>query len=116
MNKSISIALVATLLWTSSTMAFDEAYVDTLQTTGVCENCDLTGVDLAGADLSGANLPNADLFYADLSGANLTDAYLTDADLSGADLKSANLSGADLSGATWTDGRLCAEGSISICY
>ena len=41
---------------------------------------------------------------------DLRDAYLSDAYLSRAALNSA-----DLSGATWTDGRICAQGSIGVC-
>lgn len=34
---------------------------------------------------------------------------------SSADLTNATLTDADLSGATWTDGRVCAEGSLGAC-
>ena len=40
---------------------------------------------------------------------------LSGADLAGANLTNANLSGAMLNGATWTDGKICAEGSIGEC-
>ena len=50
----------------------------------------------------------------------ITKANFLDADLSGANLRGANLQGAiliqaKLSGATWTDGRVCAEGSVGKC-
>ncbi len=93
-------------------------------------NANLTGATLdraslqssyvAGANLSSASLVQAGLNYAILKGAilksaNLTNAWLIGADLSGADLSGANLTGAWLIGATWTDGRVCAGGSIGVC-
>lgn len=68
-------------------------------------DCDLKQVDLSYAILSGANLLKADLSGAGLEGVVLIRANLTDADLTGA----------NLSGATWTDGAICAEGSIGEC-
>lgn len=65
----------------------------------------LVGVDLRGAELVGTRLGQANLRYADLSQANL----------SGADLSGADLTGVRLEGATWTDGRLCAAGSLGVC-
>lgn len=91
---------------------------------------DLSGARLAGGDLAYVNLRSARLPRADLRGARLVGAALTAADLSGADLtgadlsyaslQSARLSGAVLSGARldqaiWTDGRLCATGSVGGC-
>jgi uncharacterized protein YjbI with pentapeptide repeats len=64
-------------------------------------NCDKSDVYLNDVYLNDANLYGADLSYADLSGANL---------------EGANLYGAWLSGAVWTDGRVCAEGSLGACY
>ncbi len=84
-------------------------------------NADLSGAKLAsayleGTDLTNANLTNADLTYAVLYLADLTNATLTNADLTNAKLMDGNGEfGADLSGATWTDGRVCAEGSIGVC-
>lgn len=75
----------------------------------------LFGVDLYGANLSGANLTEIDLDYADLSGADLSGANLSSGDLFGASIAGANLAGANFSGANWTDGTLCAEGSIGSC-
>jgi hypothetical protein len=107
--------------------------------------CDKRGAALAGAHLRNARLvktrlddaqmPGASLEYAqaggaslrnvDLSGARLTAADLTGADLSAADLNAANLhyavlegallNGTRMDGATWTDGRICAPGSIGEC-
>jgi len=57
-------------------------------------------------------LSNANLVEANLTGATLTKASLRGANLKGAILSKTTLQGADLSGATWTDGRVCAEGSI----
>ncbi len=65
----------------------------------------LVGVDLQGADLSGANLQHANLKYANLMRANLLQASL----------KGADLTGVQLGHAVWTDGRVCAEGSVGVC-
>jgi len=75
----------------------------------------LTDANLSDADLREAYLPDANLTRAALYWANLRLADLTGADLTDADLTRANLTKADLSGATWTDGRVCADGSISSC-
>jgi len=82
-------------------------------------------VNLKDADLMLANLENTHLHAANLQGANLMMANLQksnllDADLSGANLQGANLNGAILikakfDGATWTDGRVCAKGSVGKC-
>jgi hypothetical protein len=91
---------------------------------------DLQGALLVAADLRYANLSATRLDAARLGGADLTGAVLISASLSGTDLRGADLSfanleganvaGADLSGARlhktiWTDGRLCAPGSVGIC-
>jgi uncharacterized protein YjbI with pentapeptide repeats len=55
---------------------------------------------------SEVNWSECDKSDANLSGANLSGALLSGAYLSG---------GADLSGAIWTDGRVCAEGSVGSC-
>jgi uncharacterized protein YjbI with pentapeptide repeats len=73
-------------------------------------NAHLVNLEFYEANLSGVNLRNAILRGADLTGANLTNA-----DLTGADLREVNLKFADLSGAQWTDGRVCAQGSIGAC-
>ncbi len=98
-------------------------------------NADLRGADLGGADLSGADLTQADLrgaylkdaklSFVNLSGADLTQAnlgrtYLFEGNLKGANLRGANLrgaylKGANLSGATWTNGKVCDEGSTGRC-
>ena len=52
----------------------------------------------------------------DLSGANLTNANLSGANLYGAVLTATNLTNVSFGLATYTDGRLCAEGSIGACY
>ncbi len=90
----------------------------------------LDGADLTGADLRYAHMPQASLRAASLEGAMLRAADLSGADLSGADLSGADLSYAVLTGArlegarldgvrldkaSWTDGRLCAEGSVGTC-
>lgn len=85
----------------------------------------LVGADLGYADLRRARLDRADLSGARLTGAMLQETVLTDtrlagADLSHADLRGARLDHADLTGAIlsrtlWTDGRVCASGSIGTC-
>lgn len=80
----------------------------------------LKGADLMLANLEGAHMHAANLQEANLMLANMQKINLLDADLSGANLQGANLSGAILikakfDGATWTDGRICAPGSIGKC-
>lgn len=95
----------------------------------------LTAANLAGARLAASNasyatlslasLEDADLRDANLTGANLRRARLVRARLDRADLSYADLTGADLAGATlagarlgnaiWTDGRICAPGSVGAC-
>lgn len=81
---------------------------------------DLSYADLVGADLSMANLQKAILKGAVLRNAQLAQADLRDADLGyvslqGADLSGALLSGANFEKAIWTDGRVCAAGSVGDC-
>lgn len=85
----------------------------------------LNGSTLKGATLSQANLFNARLNVADLTGANLTKAHLglalflyadlTGANLTGVSTREALLSSANLSRAIWSDGHICAEGSVGTC-
>ncbi len=106
--------------------AFDPEDLRTLEATGDCVDCDLSGAvlihwklgeaDLSGADLSGANLTDswmagASLVGADLSGAILISASLAHADLVGAKLRGANLLFTDLAGALWVDGSRCERPS-----
>jgi len=93
-------------------------------------SANLREANLAGADLSFANLDAADARDANLqtaslkgatlrstrlAGADLRDTDLTYADLQGADLGDAQLQGARLDHAIWTDGRVCAAGSVGEC-
>ncbi|WP_028574946.1 pentapeptide repeat-containing protein [Desulfonatronovibrio hydrogenovorans] len=73
------------------------------------------GVCLQGANLAGINLQGAYLKNADLRNANLTNARLIHAYLYGARMEGAALTNADLSRAIWTDGRVCAFGSMGVC-
>jgi uncharacterized protein YjbI with pentapeptide repeats len=85
----------------------------------------LTNASFAGANADDAKFASAALVGADLSAAKLTKVDLTNADLTNAVLRRANLRGATLTGAvldgadfsdaTWTDGRICREGSIGRC-
>ena len=71
--------------------------------------------NLHGAHMHGVNLENANLMMADLSKANLMDANLSGANLTGANLMGAILLKTKFDNATWTDGRVCAVGSIGKC-
>jgi len=76
---------------------------------------DLHDANLEDADLSGANLRAANFKGALLRGANLSQSDLRDADFSQTSLEAANLNGAKLGRAIWTDGRVCAAGSVGEC-
>ena len=96
--------------------AYEEADLEQLVKTNICERCNLTSADLNNLDLKNANLNSADLSYADLSyadlsgsdlsGANLIGAYLYQTQLVGVDLNSANMAGSKLSGVDLTDANL----------
>jgi hypothetical protein len=85
----------------------------------------LRDADLSYADLRRTRLDDADLRGAVLTGATLQAAVLARADLEAADLSYVNVLGADLVGARldgaildraiWTDGRICATGSVGTC-
>ncbi len=99
------------------------------------ESINLTEAKLSGAQLPGARLDYADLRRADLrhcnlthaslvgailqdtrlDGARLTGADLAYADLRGTTLEEVNLEGVRLERAMWTDGRVCADGSVGEC-
>lgn len=71
--------------------------------------------NLERVHLHAANLQGANLMLANLRKANLLDADLTGANLRGANLEGAILIQAKFDGATWTDGRICAHGSVGEC-
>jgi len=106
---SFAVLALAPLLATPS-QAFNQADLDTLNSTGSCTGaaaangsyCDLTNADLTDADLTDADLTDAFLYQANLRYANLTSAILTEADLVLATLTDAVLTGADLSYADLT--------------
>lgn len=84
-------------------------------------NADLEGANFQGANLTGANFEHADIEKTKFTDANLTNvnfyhADLDEANLKGANIKNANFKNAELEYATWTNGRLCAEGSIGGCW
>jgi uncharacterized protein YjbI with pentapeptide repeats len=81
----------------------------------ILQGADLTGANLKGSYLTRANMQNANLTGANLTRAELYDADLTNANLYNADLTDAVLTGAKTSGATWTDGRICDQGSTGPC-
>ena len=71
-----------------------------------------TDAVLTDASLDGTNLPGASFMRSDLRGADLTGAYLVGADLQDAKLDGTRLDDAVLVRARWTDGRICATGSV----
>ncbi len=81
---------------------------------------DLRDADLRGADLRATNLHAANLAGADLAGSRLQAANLRGANLAGANLRGTDLTGivlfeTRLDGATWSDGSVCAPGSLGRC-
>ena len=78
MIRAITTAAFAmTAFAAAPSMAFDQADLDTLNTTGDCwTRCDLSNANLTGANLNGADLTDAKLFGANLWGATLTGAIL----------------------------------------
>jgi hypothetical protein len=102
------------------TSAFVPEDVESLKATKKCAGCDLRkadlrGMDLVGANLEGANLLAANLEGADLEGANLEDASCEKANLNKARLGGVKLEGANLEDAVWSDGKVCAKGSVGSC-
>jgi uncharacterized protein YjbI with pentapeptide repeats len=106
--------------------SYDTARLDEADLSGAnLSDSSMQIANLTKANLSNANLERVHLHAANLSGANLAGANLTRANLNkavavGANFKGANLAGtiingADFSAATWTDGRVCAQGSIGAC-
>ncbi|WP_428605383.1 pentapeptide repeat-containing protein [Sedimenticola sp.] len=79
------------------------------------EGANLMLSNLQHAALHAVNLQNANLMLANLKGANLLDADLSGANLRGANLENTIFIAAKLDNATWTDGRVCAVGSIGEC-
>lgn len=71
--------------------------------------------NLSGAQLKGANLSMGNFEQADFSGADLSNSNMSRSNLSGSNFMGSNLSGSNFSGATWTDGRVCANGSVGEC-
>lgn len=78
-------------------------------------SANLTQADLSYATLNQANMANANLEGANLNNAELRETDLSQANLRGANLESAVLDGAKLDQAIWSDGRICAAGSIGQC-
>ncbi len=76
---------------------------------------DLSVSNLSFADFGNASLKGANLQQADLSGADFSQANLAFANLKGARLEGSKLEDAVLDNAIWTDGRVCAPGSIGEC-
>ncbi len=104
-----------------ATMRLDNAYLvkanlsySILQLTSL-QGANLMLANLEGAHMHGVNLKEANLMMANLSKVNLLDADLSGANLLGANLSGATLLKAKLDNATWTDGRVCAVGSIGKC-
>lgn len=104
-----------------TTMRLDNANLERANlSNAVLQLSNLKGANLLLANLKGAHMHGVNLENANLMMANLTKANLMDANLSGANLRGANLSDTILlktrfDNATWTDGRICAVGSIGKC-
>ncbi len=102
--------LPVTLTAQTAFQGFDRTQYEQLLRTNKCPGCylyhaRLSNIDLTGADLRGASLVGASFRYATLRKANLR----------GARIGGAHFSGADLSGTIWTNGQVCAEGSVGFC-
>lgn len=76
---------------------------------------DLSTAHMAETDFSGSNLHKAKFNKGLLTDARFTNANLAGADFTDALISGANFVGANLSGAIWSDGRICAEGSVGTC-
>ena len=76
---------------------------------------DMRRADLSHTDLSRASLVGAILQETRLEGARLAGANLTYADLRGSSMEGVDLQDVQLSRAMWTDGRVCADGSVGGC-
>ena len=94
------------LLAATPAFSADQADLDKLTSTNVCQNCNLLGADLSGVDLSYKDLKGADLGGANLTNAILTEVNLERSSLAGADLTGANLVGAHLSHAELSNAKL----------
>jgi hypothetical protein len=115
----LMIVLAVSMLPVASS-AFVPEDVERLKETRTCAGCDLRNADLRGSDLAGANLEGANLLGANLEGANLEGANLEDASCEKAKLLKARLGGVKLEGANledvvWSDGKVCAKGSVGSC-
>jgi uncharacterized protein YjbI with pentapeptide repeats len=104
-----------------TTMRLDGANLERANLSGaILQLANLSKANLMGSNLERAHLHAVNLRGANLQLANLQRANFLDADLSGANLRGANVLGAifvaaRLDKAVWTDGRVCAEGSIGEC-
>lgn len=87
-----------------SGVTFNNAYVD---------------AGMSNSEISGSKFNNSKIMIS-FNNSKLTNVEFNSSDLrnskfNGAELNNVNFSGSDLSGATWTDGRVCTEGSIGTC-
>ncbi len=104
-----------------ASMRLDKANLQGANLSGVIlqlsslEGANLMLANLERAHMHGTNLRNANLMMANLTGVNLLDADLTGANLRGAKIQGVILMKARLDNATWTNGRVCAVGSIGEC-
>jgi len=122
MNKKI----LTILLFIASSLSFSysETDVKKLKFTGVCEDCDFSGlvfskddfgeiveisfgksistIDLTDKNLNGSNFKGANLSNVNLSHSTLERTNFEDANLSGAIFRNANISGALVYGANFT--------------
>jgi uncharacterized protein YjbI with pentapeptide repeats len=89
-------------------------------TGSIFRQADMQYADMSGSDLSYSEFNSARMKGINLQNVDLTNADLTNADLTYANLKNSRLGGARIDGARlekaiWTDGTVCAAGSVGRC-
>ena len=118
-GADLSHALGLNAVWRNAVL--DSARLDSADLKGAdFDSASLIGASLVGANLQATSLFNADFSGTDLRNADLRNAFMNLADFSGADLREADLRltefrGTRFDGALWTDGKICATGSIDQC-
>jgi uncharacterized protein YjbI with pentapeptide repeats len=90
----IRLVLAIAALWASGALAFNQADVEKLRSTGSCPKCDLSNFEFPDR----AKFEKAILTSTNLSGSRLNKAILREANLRGANLGGTDLIGADLIG------------------
>lgn len=89
-----SVLLMATLLVSTSAMAYEEIYLKRLLEKNQCHHCTLDEAPLNDKDLQGADMSESSMRKANLQNSKLQGVWLTHSEM-----HEANLEGADLRGA-----------------